>query len=1122
MQLLSGGTMEIVLLIVIIIVALILLVLAVWLAWKLLVLLGKGIFWLVGWIAGRVRAGSEARREAALGQPPPVATGWSAGTKIGLRAALAQARRLTGPDTFRIVVVEGKGMSDLCRSLGLTPPAVGVVGIAAGGDTILIDASNADERALRRLARALPWRRPVDGIAALVDTDGIPREAVARAATFARATGLRAALHFVLPSASEAAAWRIVDANNRDGQTICTNLASDAIRIWLSGGSREGMNELALAQSRALPAALSRALAVAPSAVLDVASLCFGGAGLRGAVAQTVERTRPATMPGFMTWVGFAVFAATVLLAALAFSVATERGRTLHGLIDQAAREASVPWTAEGIDAVPSSARVRRLAGLGDRLSGFSEFSALLPLAPATPRHDAARRLGSAFLRGYVVRPLAVTLEKKSRDMLAPSEKPQEWVENARRVGEWLAAWEAMDEQPEEVDIQALFADAFGGNKDAWPEGVDSALIHAGVRLPDVAEGGLDVDELRALARTNFIATMRRWADSVYTNGPVATAARRATDRSASWREQHRSLTELRTHLQDPTQQWLTAAEDRSDHAVELRMLGRALGLAIIGQAAVLEAKAAVARIRIDARGAAEYFLLPEIGPLMVRSGSGTGPNLSMTPAVNAWLGFLDRIANSGFASLPARTGPTPVGPVTLDVKEVHEARRRLRVFDQFASNLPANLPPSVAQGLVLELAGELVVGIADNVELAMRLAGETGLASELAERRVQVLPALGALLEIEDWLVERDGFAEAERVEAVRARVAATVLSAAAAVLDEEDPLALPFDPTADSNALVRRFERGLSRLLRVHEQFAQPFIEPAAQIGSWTVVEWKDIAMDIDRHRRGDADADLSAIEGIVRAVAEDADSACESPRPQPSMRGDYIARALSRLRGDLDRFCGAEANARIAEVHDRIRTYFDTHVAWLWPYANDDQAPELAASTLAAFLVELAALEELPAGAEARLSGLFAESLAFWTLDGEGTPGVRFRVEWRAQRSQESLAEHVAETEMLGAECDEEGICTWRYGSPFSIRIRLASNSPYRYLPGPQASGDEWTIAHPGNGAFLRVLGDTASGGLLNLANEVRSAGTVRTLRITARLSHPDGRVLVLPQFAVPPSR
>ena len=73
----------------------------------------------------------------------------------------------------------------------------------------------------------------------------------------------------------------------------------------------------------------------------------------------------------------------------------------------------------------------------------------------------------------------------------------------------------------------------------------------------------------------------------------------------ASWREEHDALRDLRNALQDPGQYWLTAAEDRPDYGFELRMLGRALALSVLGQVSALEAKAAVSRIRIDARTAA-------------------------------------------------------------------------------------------------------------------------------------------------------------------------------------------------------------------------------------------------------------------------------------------------------------------------------------------------------------------------------------------------------------------------------------------------------------------------------------------------------------------------------------
>ena len=160
LQLMSGGRLEIVLLIVLIVVGLILFLVLLWLLWKLLVLLGKGLLWLFKRGGESAQQHSVARREAKLGKPPAVSTGWGSSSSIRLRRALSEARRMAGSDALCIVVVAGDGIIDLCRSLGLTPPSVGMVGIAAGGDVILIDATRCDSRMLGKLARALPWRRP--------------------------------------------------------------------------------------------------------------------------------------------------------------------------------------------------------------------------------------------------------------------------------------------------------------------------------------------------------------------------------------------------------------------------------------------------------------------------------------------------------------------------------------------------------------------------------------------------------------------------------------------------------------------------------------------------------------------------------------------------------------------------------------------------------------------------------------------------------------------------------------------------------------------------------------------------------------------------------------------------
>lgn len=1121
LRLLSGGTMEIVLLIVLVIVALVLVVLLAWALWKLLGLAGKGLLWAGSRGGAAYRTRSAQRSEARAGAPPRISTGWSATGRLSLRAALLEARRLSDVEALRMVIVDGDGAGDLCRSLDISPPGAGAIRLAAGGDVVLIDASQATRRDFRRLAGALPWRRPLDAIVVLVDAESVPREAVSRASALARAVGMRVATHFVLPSSSKAAAWRVIDANSGDAGRVTADLAGDTVRQWLGGGTRDGLDQLSKAQSGGLPAALDRAMAVAPSSVLDVASLSFGGAGLRGAVAQTVERTRPAAVPGLVTWASVGVFGIGAVLSVLAATTSVDDAMQLRGSVRAAAREAAVPWTAEGVQAVPSATRMRRVADLGSRLAEASSFSLLAPLAPLVPGFSAPRELAAAFLDGYLLNPLASALERDAEVRLAPRDEPRAWIDDALVVGDWLSAWEGLAEDPREVDIQGLLADAFGDGRQAWPDGIGDALVAAGAEPSPPGEGGLDVAGLTDFARSSFIATMQRWADSVYTNGPVATAARRASDRSATWRDQHAALLELRTALQDPSQQWLTAAQDRPDHAFELRTLGRAVGLALVGQVTVLEAKAAVSRIRIDARDAAEYVILPSIGPLLVRAGEGGGPSLVMSAGASAWLGFLDRVANAGFGEPPAASLTPPIGPVLLDAGAVAQARRRLQVFDQFSSNLPAELPAAVAQDLVRQLAAELTIGVTADVENALRLENDLGTPITRAERRARMAPALDHLVEIEGWLRQRQADGEANRVTTARARVAGTVLAAAASVIADEDPVGVPFDPTVDRDALVRRFDRGLSRVRTIHEQFAAPFVEAAREGDSWAAVDWRRMAEDIEGHARGNADSTLSIIEGTLRGFAEDPQAACEGPRPAGfAARSDYLSRAASRLMDTMTQVCAERSLGLAMEVYNRIATYFDAHVAWQWPYANDRLAPEVTASTLSAFLGELAPFAEFAAVVDEPLAGLFNESLRFWTLDEQGAGTVRFRLDWRARPEDESLAENIAEIEVLGADQDLAGVRTWNYGTPFAIRMRLADNSAWRFVRG-EVETEDWSVDYPGNGSFLRFLERIGGGGAATLEAEVSDGlGNRRTLRVTARASHPDGRPLSAPTFAVPP--
>ena len=1120
--LLSGGTLEIVLLIVLLVVALILILVALWILWKLLVLLGKGLLWLFRAGGDAAKRQSAAKREARLAAPPPVATGWGSSPRVRLKAALSQARRRVGPDALTIVIVAGDGMGDLCRSMGVTPPAVGTIGIAAGADVILIDASKADARRLRAVAAALPWRRPVDGIAAIVDATGIPSETLVRSAAFSRAAGLRAALHFVLGGLSTTGAWRIVDAANRDGADLCTQLAQDAARVWLAGGSRDGLDELSVAQSAELSTALDRALAAAPSSTVDIASLSLGGPGLRSAVAQAAVRTQPAEAPGLSMWFGLGGLAAGLALAALVGVTGLDNAGELRGAVTTAGREAQTPWLASGIDAVPSGSRVRRVAGVSARLAVFSDASALAPLSALVPNYNAPARLGGSLLTAYVLRPLASALDYRARDSLRPSDDPVAWLGDAQLVGEWLAAWDGLAADPREVNLRRLLSDAFGGDVSSWPEGLDLALTTTDAEVPIPVRGGLDVDGLAELARQNFIATMRRWAGTVYTNGPVARAARRAVDRSAPWQAEHDALVELRTALQDPGQVWLTAAEDRPDYGFELRMLGRALALSLLGQASALEAKAAVSRIRIDAREAAEYFIIPEVGALLVRSstgsqGGGGGPSLSLSPSGKAWLAFLDRMASAGFADVP-RGGATPiVGPVTIDVAAVTATLDKLRTFDRFATDLPTDLPPAVASDLLREVASELVIGVAASVELSLRPVAVAGLVGDGAERLTRVTPALDGLAEIESWLRERRASDEADRVQGVRARVAENVLAAGAEVLAQEDPLGVYLDPAADANALVRRFERGVVRLRRLYERFGQPYLDAGLLAGKAFAFQWREIGDDIAGYDRGDTGSALSGLEGMLRAYADDANAACTAPRAtQAAARDDYIAQALQRFRVQVDQSCADLAGLRSRNVYVDLKTYFSRNVAWMWPYSRDARAPELPSSTLGEFVARLHAAEDVLAGIDGAFAETFRKSAAFWSQDEDGGPVLRFRAQWRARPGEERLAEHVIEFSFEGVEQDEGGVYSWRYGTPAALRIRLAKNSPYRFVAPVDSQGLEFGLEEQTNGAILRILDGLSNGAFQVTAQLADGQGERYELVATARIGDETGAPLTLPDF------
>ena len=1035
---------------------------------------------------------------------PSVATSWRLRPGIHLRRALAEAHRLAGPDALRILIVAGDGAHELCHSIGLAPPGDGTVRIAAGNRTVLIDAAGADSRTLRRLASALPWRRPIDAAAAIVTADGVPPGTLARMAGVSRATGFRVALHFVIAGASGMAAWRTVDPGNRDGRTLCAQLAREAACRWLAGGSRAGLSDISNAGSRGLPEALDAAFAAAAPRFVDIASLCFTGAGLRAAAAQTAERTRPTGAPRIATWASLAVLLVGAWLTGLVAVTGTARSDALRIDVESSAQAVATPMHGTDVDAAPSGRAIRRTAELGVRLAGYSEFSPLLPLASVLPEYDAPGRLGALLLDVHALRPLARELDRHSREQLTASDDPAAFLENARLIGGRLAAWEDLADNPHGVDLRSLFSDAFGGGPDAWPKGMGRTLALSGNKPPK-AYGVLDSIALTALTHQGFVAAMRRRAHDTYTNGPVARAARRAGLTNTGWRERHDALRDLRAALHNPGQSWLMEARHRPSNDFELQLFGGALTLSLLARAGVTEARAVVDRIRAGAREAAEQFTVPEIGPLLVRSDAGTQHGRSafaLTPRARAWLEFLDRIRNAGILDLQQAAAQPGAGPVTVDPAPLAGTRAMLRTFDRSAAGILDSMPPETAQSLLLGLADEMADGVAAEVEHAVR-------ATDRGPWLTVPKSTLDDLTQIETWLRESHSADAANRVLRVRSRVAGTVLESAALGLMEEDPIGIRLEPFSDAAAPFRRFEQGVERLRSVYELIAAPYIAVAERGGESSAYDWLEIGEDISRYRRGDPDAALSGLERILRVYADDPSSICAAgPMPRTAAQSTYVERAVSRVDSDVARTCSTRAMSRDQAMHDSLVDYFKRQVSPYWPYSGEPNAPEISVATLGQFVERVHAARDALESVEGPLVEPLLANVRFWTPVADGGAAVRFRVEWRARREEERLAHHVADIGFAGVERDADGIDTWYYGQPAALRMRLAVNSPYRFALASDPVGLEYTLEGRGSGALLRILEGLHEGALTIETEVVDSRNARWPLRVTARVTYVDG--------------
>ena len=543
--------------------------------------------------------------------------------------------------------------------------------------------------------------------------------------------------------------------------------------------------------------------------------------------------------------------------------------------------------------------------------------------------------------------------------------------------------------------------------------------------------------------------------------------------------------------------------------------------MAVLGTAATVEAKAAVSAIRITAREAATTFTAPGLGPILVRSSAGaTGgaqSSLALSSAASAWLTLLEGFRKLGIPDLPPPPDIVPHGTLTLHVPEVLHAMRRLRSFDRLVSDVPQGLPFDVFAATVAEGEAALRAGTLNAVERAVRPFNRSHYEDRLTVALAELESGIEALDEIAAWYSERAAAAESDALLAIRTRVALTVLGQGAEVLEARDPLAIHFDPGADRQAMVRRFERGVSALEQIYAQYATSHAAVAAAAGERLALEWTQIGRDLEGYRSGDPVSAISALSGMVRAYAQNPVDACAAERStHAGVRDDYVARAFARYVSDRSRVCEALRFADMRRVYDALASYYETHLASLWPYTATPDAPEAGAAELSTFVERVRAGSASLARIDGRYSALFSETARFWNVESDPL-AVEFRLEWRARHAEELNARHIIGFGVEGPELAEDGVYTWRYGSPFALRFRLAKDSPFRFVDAADASGLELRVAHPGNGALLRALSNLDPRGMWSFSGRlVDAAGARHDLRISARFERRDGAALRAPAF------
>ena len=1129
--LLGGGTFEKVLLVLLVVAVLVVLVIVVWLVCKLVWLLVKSFGGTAAGAAARARERGVRRRAEREDALPPVRAGWMEDGRPSLRRVLREAGRIGGDTAPWAVVVSGEGAAALERELGLLPAPAAEVRVSASERLVLVDAANATERTLRRLARRLPWRRPFDALVVLAPDGAVAPRAAYRAALVARGSGVAAALHVVLPGAGASGegggdrgtrgAARIVEPGRGGARDLLGDLEADVARAWLGGAGegRDAVRAVARTFGTDLKEAV-RALRDRAPACLDLAGLASGAGRLPETIAATAGRTVPDRRgPLAMQGAAALLVAGIVLGAAGALDAARDAERL--GSLMKVAEGQRIERLARA-DLVPDPARAEAVARLAIDLAEAGGSTWTRPAGRWLPGAGALRTLAADLLVGYVGRPLGTEVERRAAALLASAADIETWTERAARADRLLGGWNALLAGAGEADVGGLLDVVFGAPPGGWPAGVGDALERTGAARTLERLEVVDRGRLREAAREGLLGSARAAARRRYVEGPILAGARIAADPGASRAERHAALERTREALGQPASAWLVESKDRPEHTEVLPVLARALGLPLVESEWVARAGADLSRARRQAREDALHIAGPRLGPVLERGGGGT--RLRLSSAAEAWLEVLDRIEAARLGPGPqdgvGRPGrPGRAGPLTLDAERVRRAGARIERYEGLAARVPPALPPALAAATLAGARERLAARLAQDIEGALVplsapvASGASGAPPPPPDRvlvyAIETARKVGAWLDDHGWS-EAGGMARAAADRTIESHLRLGLDAVLAA-----DPIRIEIGRRgADPERARERLARSAEAIRGLQRSYAEPLLALAADARGEAARSWRSLARALDAWERGDVRSGIGGLASLLDAFAADPAGACADPRFPPAPPG-YLGQVVRRTRSDFGAACRRLGHQERLAARDRVLAGFGPVLARSWPWSGDPASPDAPKEAVDRYVSVLGAAPDL-SDLDARYVPELELERALWTTSDEGDACIELGIEWRARPPEDENAHHLIAIEIEGTQ-RRDGAHGWRYGTPVTLRLKLARNSPYRFAAGAGGGSLEHVERFEGSASLLRMLDSLARRGWRVEAPLVDEAGNEATLRLSVRAFRPGGGPLELPAFA-----